>query len=695
MTYPIFVQQTLHGYADGHQLLASSVALSLEQDSQLLLQSDLSGPEQRRNFESYLTGYPLAQGGYYVFAKTWYASEMPRPGCVWTHSLLIPDEVLARISDLDSLLPLFRRPNEIGELESYSGTLRLDETKGPRSLSVPEDVSQIMDWLYSFPETIVVPARDSEVFESAILAVFAQQWPRLRRSFRFCTGALLPRARKFDLIVVPQDEVMSGMAPASGYRVVGKTQREGLPSETWLAAALRDIEDPSTSTLRNFLWTFGPDYMEGRGVFKLLCELWSLSMHGSLEQAINNSLSALSQAFPAPDASGRLKVALFSPRGAYASRDDGDFHLLRALLTHPGADCLPDQAIDLSARAARVFRRDPARGIELAASILMLRDTPRVAGFLDAVASYVVEMGEIPPAMPIALLEKLVDCRLEVAAMDTTWMRSFDDQLRIFSRVVSHAREQSALLKAIVAAMLAAGSWRLVGQSPRMLGGRAIEAILEWSASSVRNGRLSLPEELTNGVAERADLALGLVERGELSPEATKLVSALVDGRSPEVSRLDPSAWLPAARAKISLGTQAMDLHSYSLLLTVGMYTREPEGAELVAAGFHPVYEASASSSLPDACWEMLEPSLPWYVLTWDRCIRMVRGVLKAFVERDWPLVWFPRTFVSDLSRRQVVREAWSTESRDYLRRLFLAHEEGALPPDSASGVRALRHFVR
>ena len=40
-------------------------------------------------FESYLTAYPLPRSSLVAFARTWTAPEMPRPGCVWTHTLLI------------------------------------------------------------------------------------------------------------------------------------------------------------------------------------------------------------------------------------------------------------------------------------------------------------------------------------------------------------------------------------------------------------------------------------------------------------------------------------------------------------------------------------------------------------------------------------------------------------------------------
>jgi hypothetical protein len=52
MTEIVVVHQTLHGYADGHQMLSSSLELTREQQWQMLVMSDLSGPAFVSGFES-------------------------------------------------------------------------------------------------------------------------------------------------------------------------------------------------------------------------------------------------------------------------------------------------------------------------------------------------------------------------------------------------------------------------------------------------------------------------------------------------------------------------------------------------------------------------------------------------------------------------------------------------------------------
>src|SRR3990172_1339558 len=106
---PASIHQAVHGYRDGHRLLSSSSPLSADATRAMLVLSDMSGPSMQPGFDEYLTGYPLPGSEFFVLAKTWYAPEMQRPGCVWTHSLLIPRAQVSNVTTA-CLLEMFRRP---------------------------------------------------------------------------------------------------------------------------------------------------------------------------------------------------------------------------------------------------------------------------------------------------------------------------------------------------------------------------------------------------------------------------------------------------------------------------------------------------------------------------------------------------------------------------------------------------------
>lgn len=113
------VEQLLFGYENGHRLIESSLKKSLIQQKDVEILSDASGSGK---FKEYISCFPLVDDGYYVFSKTWYADEMERPGCVWTHMLLIRFEDLECLSGRLDLQLLFSRPKK-DSYEQYKNTL--------------------------------------------------------------------------------------------------------------------------------------------------------------------------------------------------------------------------------------------------------------------------------------------------------------------------------------------------------------------------------------------------------------------------------------------------------------------------------------------------------------------------------------------------------------------------------------------
>ena len=100
----MIIHQALHGYNQGHTLLASSLTLPSIDDDLLKVMSDWTEYSGDANGDSsYIMGYPLPDGKYYAIAKSWYANEMPRPGCVWTHTFLVDLENLETNFDFRQL----------------------------------------------------------------------------------------------------------------------------------------------------------------------------------------------------------------------------------------------------------------------------------------------------------------------------------------------------------------------------------------------------------------------------------------------------------------------------------------------------------------------------------------------------------------------------------------------------------------
>lgn len=121
------IEQTLYGYYKGHGLLASSFVMKPSDDSSLMsILSDWTGFHDENEEDAYMTFYPLEQGEKYAIAKTWYASEMERPGCVWTHTLIVDLKNIDRDFDFRVLNDYFRRPTK-DNYEYYQKAIEIDD----------------------------------------------------------------------------------------------------------------------------------------------------------------------------------------------------------------------------------------------------------------------------------------------------------------------------------------------------------------------------------------------------------------------------------------------------------------------------------------------------------------------------------------------------------------------------------------
>lgn len=208
----ITIQQTLHGYKEGHNLLASSVDLNGQERRTLSVMTDYAGTGVEKGFTEYITGYPLVSSKFYAFSKTWYADEMPRPGCVWTHTLLIDLSILWMVNNLELLSSLFRRPKDLSYI-GYNRIIQLDLAEVSENNSHFSDLFPFVSCqLYNSEQPIVIYSESAKQLELAILQTWLLQWPRLRRNFSFCTGSISPRkleSRFLDLQVVPKSRQWS------------------------------------------------------------------------------------------------------------------------------------------------------------------------------------------------------------------------------------------------------------------------------------------------------------------------------------------------------------------------------------------------------------------------------------------------------------------------------------------------------
>ncbi|MBE6336849.1 MAG: hypothetical protein E7066_09280 [Lentimicrobiaceae bacterium] len=141
----MIIHQALHGYSQGHNRLASSYPLSAQDDDMMKMLSDWSEFSGSKD-NSYITTYPLSDCQHYVVAKSWYADDMERPGCVWTHSLIIDLTNLDEKFDFRLLLDIFKRPTK-GEYSFYSEIIKYTPSASGSIYDMFQE--DMLIWLYT------------------------------------------------------------------------------------------------------------------------------------------------------------------------------------------------------------------------------------------------------------------------------------------------------------------------------------------------------------------------------------------------------------------------------------------------------------------------------------------------------------------------------------------------------------------
>jgi hypothetical protein len=232
--------------------------------------SDLASDVRLDATKSYLTGLPLIESQRYALIRTWAAPEMPRPGCVWSHVLLLDEGNLSTQLDMSSFFTLFKNPKHV-DRGFYSKPLLLDfdVPVSPSPLVSREDlISEIVGLYYSHQPTFLNSSFGADALEASVAAVWSQQWPLLRMEFSFRTAELGSRRRRssgrYDVQVA----------------LSGKSD-EPVASD-WVNAATADASGGKVTPLRRFLWRYGRDINDPRSRFRLLVETYLASVEESL-----------------------------------------------------------------------------------------------------------------------------------------------------------------------------------------------------------------------------------------------------------------------------------------------------------------------------------------------------------------------------------------------------------------------------
>lgn len=673
---PLTIHQAIHGYRDGHRLLSSSVSLSADSARAMLILSDMSGPAMQPGFDEYFTGYPLPGSEFFVFAKTWYAPEMQRPGCVWTHSLLLSREQLTHASAA-ALVAEFRRPQQDGvesaaaipiELEGAGDGGKVDGFADPMAAAA------LVGAVLGQARPVIVTVEKAGQLELAFLRLWEELWPVARGRFSFCTGALMPRSvagALMDLQAVPRAIPSSQFRKSAESAFVLDLRSPGTPEE-WVELFLEIVKRGDT-TFRSWLdVAAGAD--ASRGLVPSLVPIF-----GAWRAQGSSARSALTSVVTAkdldPGVRSRLVGMAFDRADAEAGAS-GRRELLQEACGCRDADLVPASTV-LEDQARKLFVQSRADGVALILSLLGRELNEVGERVLRAAVSLVLPNDlEAFGDAQAPYLPTIVGANHQLASSPMLWTRVGSRSAEVLSQLGGMNlidEERTKILDAIISSGRDVSVEALIG-----FGGKpAVFLVL----AAITSGQIQLSWPWRSALAGHQDTVLEWLER--LSPPSLRdldLGSLFVSPKATQ-SRL-ATVWKSGTA---NAGTIVPRVAAFGLTLA---FWEGDVKSPLLAGCFQPTYDAAGSSRLEYDEWDWLRehaPSVSWY-REWDRCERLAAAVAHLLAKQTASL----ETVLGVVQSRAAIRKVAAVldddrDTRSYLKSLRKKAES------SSSGTREQR----
>jgi hypothetical protein len=664
------VHQCLFGYVDGHRLLASSTQLPEEAASSLLQLSDLAPGLNAAEIGGYWTGVPLLSARRYALLRTWAAPEIRRPGCVWTHALLVGFPDIARFSDLSVLRPCVVRPNLVEGFGAYSGPLFLDQIVASRTKDehLPqvraEDALRVIRAIYGTRPRISVAAR-SGVLDDAIFAAWSQQWPRLRRSFSFQTASgHLDEAvvgARFNLRVLLGP---GGLLPRGGEPISSP--------EAWETAAVDDLVRPQPTGLRRFLWRYGSDIRRGRERFQFLTKLYVSTRLDPFDDAQRlTTLMHVAQAIPAPDEGLVLKQDLaWGATTAYSlipcldALDAASF-----LLEHPELSGLPPpptEALDA------VFERWPARAREIVSV------TERAVHFGSSIAEPLLERltRAMRPETFLGSTGEAPEVRRRILPANPHLLDS-DDLVHLqqpeLLALLALVPNDEGVARRLIGRLLVVDDPDLATAMLKRFPDASMRSASDSIERSIQTDESLVASAWLRGIAERSAefLAGGFVQRAR-STRVLAAFAGMLHHDSPAVLRTGSAPWSAALQDSTDDVEGLQRQVFLAFLLAVALARPEPGCETLFERAFEAVHRSLQNAILPYEAKAIVTrhvPTLHWWE-EWDICFRLRVAVVNAYVEGSLDKRSFHRLTADGNLSEQLIDLAQETRRG----RRFLGH---------------------
>ena len=619
-----YVEQTLHGYSNGHRLLKSSCKLSDKDNKKMITLSDLSGNEFVSGFEKYYTGYCL-DSNRIVLACTWYAEEMKRPGCVWTHSLIINKKDLnGDKSCINALIGLFKKPNVDNELQNYDEPLRVVSSG---DVLLDADKLRYLIWcLWGNKTPLVIFDDSAKYYEKELLFLFLTQHDLLESNFSFCTGSVSLREYQGDVLhcqIAPRKISRSKMFIGErAYEAKEKSLIKKYP--LWVNKVYSNIVKDSLNDFKKFVRVFSDEFYKSEYVSSFM----KLYIGANVDICDTNIVKLLEMSCAIFDVKKVLcdKIVDLYNKGIFEEWY-GRENYTNALSFFINNIWLDNDLIDYNFWVRHCYNVDFSGAKNLFKDILNIDEEYEIEPYLKAYADIIsVDAFAEFTDMEYKSCSTLISIKNEYAKCKEIWKQNKAFQQSVISSITN---KDEKLIIELVEIVLSNSQYNLVPDLYNAYGSICIPIFWNYLFSDCYNEKASsiinIVKNDMNEVVEK------LIFKRD-NRECILLLLDIVDPYDDAIKQLQKEEIFSiyhVVRDKDCTEKEKEILAKF--LLPICIVEDYMVDVEIAKFSFKIVHDLLATQSFPEDEWYKLEKILPEvaYYNNWDRCKRLRKGFRK------------------------------------------------------------------
>lgn len=640
----LIIHQALHGYDRGHGLLASSTEIPASIKKSLQILSDLSGPNVEIGFESYITGYPIIPMNVYAIAKTWYAQEMERPGCVWTHTVFLDFDKIDEIKNIDRLYDIFKRPDGIKDLNFYNKPIQFNNTEYyQNNISVYYDIFEaknIVYNLYSHPNiSIIICTNKSRAYEKLLLEIWFHQWKNLKKNFYFCSGSISSRSfnsKIFDLQIVPQKNQRKFL-DIDQFLILNEVENYS-NQKAWLNEVINSLG--FNNKLNSFFGRYCTDIKPYREKFIPIINIFT-ELRNEAKLSLIELINNIGSNFPDPNEGLEIKKLLLNPSSEYGYWIKTEEVLKTLSVTEfEKSFSNPKLIKEINKIAIELWNSNQLKCEELLNDILN-EDINKIGEEIVESLALNIKENDLLKISNVKLLRIFVDKSPEIATFKDIWQLELKQQFELLDDLFVNLDKTDKLWHDIITSILVAKSFELIPLIIDKLSSIAVKSVLSWIVNYSFSGNLdykivqslqSRPTDILNWL----ELNQSLNSSFQVS-NILRVLPEILDPNDSIIKEYDYSIWLGLLNNDIDFLN--IDLINFkAFMLAIAFNYDRYESIDIMKYSFEDVYRVLLIDNLNYNSWKRLDiytSPLKWYN-KWDKCKKLRRALFDKFIQKNW-----------------------------------------------------------